>query len=72
VYDELLADVPYTVMELGDDDVAQALSDTAERQHMDLVAVLHRHRSLLDGLFHASVTKQLALHSSIPLLVLER
>jgi nucleotide-binding universal stress UspA family protein len=72
VYDELLADVPYTVMELGDDDVAQALSETAEKQHMDLVAVLHRHRGLLDSLFHASVTKQLALHSSIPLLVLER
>jgi nucleotide-binding universal stress UspA family protein len=70
-FDDILADVPYTYTEVRDDDVAQALSTTAERQNMDLVAVLHRHTGLLDSLFHASVAKQLAMHSSIPLLVLE-
>jgi nucleotide-binding universal stress UspA family protein len=69
--DDLLGEVPYTWTEVRDDDVAQALSTLAERQQMDLVAVLHRHTGFLDGLFHASVAKQLALHSRIPLLVLE-
>ena len=69
--DDLLGEVPYTYTEVRDDDVAQAVSTLAERQQMDLVAVLHRHTGFLDGLFHASVAKQLALHSRIPLLVLE-
>ena len=38
---------------------------------MDLVAVLHRHTGFLDGLFHGSVAKRLALQARIPLLVLE-
>lgn len=69
--DDLFGELPYSFMEIRVDDVAQALSDTAERQQMDLVAVLHRHTGLLDSLFHNSVSKKLALHSRIPLLVLQ-
>lgn len=69
--DDLSGDLPYSFMEIREDDVAQALSDTAARQQMDLVAVLHRHTVLLDSLFHSSVAKKPALHSRIPLLVLQ-
>lgn len=53
------------------DDVAQALSNAADHEHADLVAVLHRHTGILESLVHGSVAKQLAMHSRIPLLVLE-
>ncbi len=53
------------------DDVALALSNVTERDNMDLVVVLHRHMGILEGLFHGSITKHLAMHTRIPLLVLE-
>ena len=52
-------------------DVHDAARAVAERDAMDLVAVLHRHTGFLDGLFHGSVAKRLALQTPIPLLVLE-
>ncbi len=53
------------------EDVALTLSSAAERDNMDLVAVLHRHTGFMESLFHGSVAKRLALHSRIPLLVLQ-
>ena len=43
----------------------------AGRRARALVAVGNRHTGLLDGLFHGSVAKRLALQTRIPLLVLE-
>lgn len=70
-YDETFLHVPHTYTDALGGDVAQALSHTAERDSMDLVAVLHRHTGFLDGLFHGSVAKRLALQTRVPLLVLE-
>ncbi|MFZ1687415.1 MAG: universal stress protein [Flavobacteriales bacterium] len=70
-YDETLGLVPHTYTSATGDDVALALSNVAERDNMDLVAVLHRHTGFLEGLFHGSVAKHLAMHTRIPLLVLE-
>ncbi|HRH70333.1 MAG TPA: universal stress protein [Flavobacteriales bacterium] len=70
-YDEIFLRVPHTYADAPGGDVAQALAQTADRDAMDLVAVLHRHTGFLDGLFHGSVAKRLALQTRIPLLVLE-
>ncbi|MBP6574235.1 MAG: universal stress protein [Flavobacteriales bacterium] len=70
-YDETFAQVAHTYTDAKGDDVALALSTVAERDNMDMVAVLHRHVGFLDSLFHGSVAKHLALHTRIPLLVLE-
>lgn len=70
-YDETFALVKHRYTDALGDDVALALCNVAERDHADLVAVLHRHTGSLDSLFHGSVAKQLALHTRIPLLVLE-
>jgi nucleotide-binding universal stress UspA family protein len=70
-YDSTLADVEHEFIGVPGDDVALALSNVAERDNVDLVAVLHRHMGFLDGLFHSSVAKHLAMQSRIPLLVLE-
>jgi len=67
----VLSDVEHSFIEASGEDVALALSSVAERTEADLVAVLHRHLGFLDSLFHTSVAKKLALHSRVPLLVLE-
>ena len=70
-YDETFAQVLHTYASTTGDDVALALSNMAERDSMDMVAVLHRHTGFLESLFHGSVAKHLAMHARIPLLVLE-
>jgi nucleotide-binding universal stress UspA family protein len=39
---------------------------------MQLVAMVHRKRGFLDGLFHTSTAKRMALHTNLPLLVLRQ
>lgn len=70
-YDQALSSVTHRFIDAKGDDVPLALSLLAEREDADLVAVLHRHSSFLAGLFHGSVSKRLAMHSHVPLLVLE-
>lgn len=70
-YDTLLHDLEHTFTAVAGDDVALALSNAAEFDHVDLIAVLHRHIHFLESLFHRSTTRQLAMHTRIPLLVLE-
>jgi nucleotide-binding universal stress UspA family protein len=60
-----------STVQVSGTDVAHTLSSLAERIGADLVVVQHRHLGLLPGLFHTSTAAQLALHSRIPLLVLE-
>lgn len=70
-YDQAFAQVAHTFTSAAGDDVAQALNNVAERDNMDLVAVLHRHTGFMESLFHGSVAKRLAMHTRIPLLVLQ-
>jgi nucleotide-binding universal stress UspA family protein len=60
-----------TSVQVSGTDVGDALSSLAERLAAELVVVQHRHLGFLPGLFHTSTAVQLALHSRIPLLVLE-
>ena len=70
-YDTALVHVEHTFIGVPGDDVALALSNVAERDEVDMVVVLHRHMGILDGLFHRSVAKRLAVHVKMPLLVLQ-
>ncbi|MBK9149199.1 MAG: universal stress protein [Flavobacteriales bacterium] len=70
-YEETFAGVAHMFTSVEGNDVALALSEVAERENMDLVAVLHRHVGFLESLFHGSVAKHLAMHASVPLLVLQ-
>lgn len=69
--EETLAHVPHSYVDASGRDVAMALSEVAGREGVEAVAVLHRHLGMLDSLFHGSVARQLAMHSHIPLLVLQ-
>lgn len=66
----LLQDVPHTWEEVAGDRVVEVINDQARLKRTQLVAVIRREKSLLDRILHGSTTKQLALHTSEPLLVL--
>jgi len=42
----------------------------AEKEGADMIAVLHRHTGFMEGLFHRSTAKRLALYTDTPLLVM--
>lgn len=68
----LLPDVPYSILELKGTDVAEGLIHAARESKANMIAALHRHKGLLGRLLHASVAKELALDTELPLLVLEQ
>lgn len=72
MYEELLQAVPHRFISGEGDDVAGVIVLLADQEDADMVCVLHRHNGFLEGLFHTSVAKRLALHSHIPLLVLQK
>ena len=47
-----------------------ALLNYIDEKQIDLMAVVKRKRSLLEGLFHKSLTRKLSFHSHTPLLIL--
>jgi nucleotide-binding universal stress UspA family protein len=71
-YDVGLKGITHTFIGMHGKDVIDGLERTAQKRKADLIAVVHRHTGLLDGLFHNSVAKELAETSASPLLVLEQ
>lgn len=51
-------------------DVEDSILDFIKLHHIDLLAVAKQKRGFWDNLFHSSLTKKLAMHIHIPLLVL--
>ena len=55
---------------LGLPDVDEAINQFAHDKKIDFIIVIHKEQTLLSRLFVKSHTKQLAYHSSIPVLAL--
>lgn len=72
LYANILKGIPHRFIEGYGRDVVDGLERTAHRRSADMIAVLHRHKGLLDGLFHASTAKALALEADIPVLALQQ
>lgn len=70
-YDSVFSGLKHRYIGVPGDDAALTLSNVAERDQVAVVAVLHRHLGFLDSLLHQSTMQRLAMHSRIPLLVLE-
>lgn len=64
-------ETPHSHVTVRSRDVVGALDAEAQRQNADLVVLLHRHLGLLGELFHPSIAKRLAMHTKLPLLVLQ-
>lgn len=59
-----------TVTEITATDVPNAIIAEAEKLASDLIVMSRPHYSFFDQLFHKSTTRQVALHTHLPLLVL--
>jgi len=71
IYEIGLTDVKHSFTEAHGLDVVDGLERAAKHRKVGMIAVLHRHLGFLKGLFHRSETKHLALHTELPLLVLQ-
>jgi len=56
-------------VELQADDVEHALEEYVLREHLDMLAVKRRNRGFFKNLFHKSISKKLAYHTGVPLMV---
>lgn len=53
---------------IGSENTDEGIMDFAEKNQIDLLIVLPRRHNLLEAIFHKSHTKQLVLHSHIPVM----
>ena len=72
MYEELLQAVPHRFISGEGKDIAGVIDFLADQEKADMVVLLHHHTGFLEGIFHKSTAKRLALHSHIPLLVLQQ
>ena len=71
IYDVGLRDVPHRFITVEGEEVTDTLVESAARAEADMIAVVHRKAGFLARLFDPSLAKELALHSTLPLLVLQ-
>jgi nucleotide-binding universal stress UspA family protein len=57
-------------IELEKGDVTQSINHYVEETHSDLLVMAKHNRNFFDRLFHRSLSKKMAFHTKIPLLVL--
>jgi len=60
-----------TYQSIKNDDTARGILDAAKQQPATAVLVIAKHYGFLSGLFHQSITKQLASNTTVPLIVLQ-
>ena len=70
VLQEMLAPVKPNYHFISNQNTDEGIMDFAEKNHIDLLVVLPKRHGLLDKLFHKSHTKQLVLHSHVPVMAL--
>jgi nucleotide-binding universal stress UspA family protein len=66
----LLSEEKVSFTTLINEDVEETILEWINQNNIDLLAVTKHKRGFWDSLFHSSLTKKLAMHSPIPLLVL--
>lgn len=71
IYELALAGVQHDFVSGHDMDPTEGLHRLAHRKQADMVAVLHRHTNLLEGLIHHSTAKELVMYGDLPVLVMQ-
>ncbi len=72
VLEEMLAPVKPNYHFISNQNTDEGIMDFAEKNHIDLLVLLPKRHGLLDKLFHKSHTKQLVLHSHVPVMALHK
>lgn len=71
-YKPFLTDIPHTFRTVKGKDVGIALNEVIVESKAGMVVMVHHKMGLIQGLFHKSASKQMALHATVPLLVLQQ
>ena len=69
---ELLASMKPAYHLLTHENIDEGIMDFAEKNHLDLLVVLPKRHNLLDSIIHRSHTRQLVLHSHVPVMALHQ
>ncbi|MEO7265132.1 MAG: universal stress protein [Ferruginibacter sp.] len=69
---DLFAPVKINYHFLSDDDTSDNIIGFTQNHQLDLLVVLPKHHSLLDLIFHKSYSKDMVLHSQVPVLTMHR
>lgn len=67
---EVVKDIDHTFSYVEEEDVSSGLIEFCTQKSIQLVIVLPTRRNFIEEIFHSSVTKRLAHHLTIPLLIL--
>lgn len=65
-----LADI--TIINRKDMEITDAITEQIKERQIDLLVLAKHNRSFFDRLFHRSISRQMAFHTTIPLLVLHK
>lgn len=68
---EMLASVNHKYHFIVNENIDEGIIDFAEKNNLDLLIVMPKRHNLLDKLIHGSHTKQLVLHSHVPVMALQ-
>lgn len=60
----------FTMTNVLGDSVSEALNEYAAKHNIDVIIMVHPHRSFFENIFHKSVTKAMAFNTTIPLMVI--
>lgn len=66
-----MKDIPYTTVQMSNGDVEKALNLEIENSKADMAVLVHRKRGIFERIFHRSTSAKLAMHTHVPLLVLQ-
>ncbi|MEO6289106.1 MAG: universal stress protein [Ginsengibacter sp.] len=68
---EMLAPINYEYHFIVNENIDEGIIDFAEKNNIDQLIVMPKQHNLLDKLIHGSHTKQLVLHSHVPVMALQ-
>ncbi len=68
---EMLAPINHEYHFIINENIDEGIIDFAEKNNIDLLIVMPKQHNLLDKLIHGSHTKQLVLHSHVPVMALQ-
>ena len=59
-----------TYVDIRGDDISEAISTYAEKEQIDMIAIVHKKRSFIGSLLHKSISKKMLNYHKVPLLIL--
>jgi len=68
--DDLFMGIEHTFKFIEENDVEKGILNFVNENNIDLLAVVSRKRGFFERLFHKSVSKKLAMHAKVPILIL--